>query len=269
MSRLIFAWVPGMPHLLRPDLNPSYENLSNACKDIGRQFERLGVNRILYYSTQWLSVLGQSVQVRPRVQGLHVDENWYDIASLDFDFKVDHSLAENLISGSREAGLQIRAIDYEGFPVDTGTIVANKLLNKSGIPTGMYSCCVYSDYEETIRIGEILAKSALVLDGTTAIVIVSGLSGRYFTNKIDYAADKIRDERDRLWDQKILSAMQEGRWTDVETMRTDYCRDAKVDMGLKGLAILKGAGACEPGFKLITKAYGAIYGSGAGVLLNI
>lgn len=269
MSRLIYAWVPGLPHLLRPDLNPAYESLSQACKDVGRQFERLGVKRILYYSTQWLSVLGQSVQVRSRVQGLHVDENWYDIASLDFDLKVDPLMAKNLISESREAGLQVRAIDYEGFPVDTGTIVANKLLNQSGIPAGMYSCCVYSDYQETIRIGEILAKSVLGLDGTTAIVVVSGLSGRYFTSKIDYAKDKIRDEQDRRWDQKMLLAMQEGRWTDVETMRSDYCKDAKVDMGLKGLAILKGAGACEPGCKLITKAYGAIYGSGAGVLLSI
>ena len=268
-DRLIYAWVPGLPHLLRPDLNPAYGKLAQACRDIGAQFEKRGVKRILYYSTQWLSVLGQSVQVRPRLQGLHVDENWYDIASLDFDFRLDLSLAENLISCSRDAGFQVRPVNYEGFPVDTGTIVANNLLNRSGILTGMYSSCVYSDYDDSIRIGEIMAKSADRLDGPTAIVVVSGLSGRYFTSKIDYDKDRIRDDGDHAWNQKILSAMDEGRWNEVESMRADYCRNAKVDMGLKALAILKGAGACDPGRKLRVKFYGPIYGTGAGVLSSV
>ena len=63
--------------------------------------------------------------------------------------------------------------------------------------------------------------------------------------------------------------MGEGRWSDVETFRADYCSDAKVDMGLKALAILKGAGACEEGRKLVTKAYGPIYGTGAAVLVGV
>jgi len=267
-QKLVYAWVPGLPHLLRPDLNPSYAELASACKNIGMQFEKIGVKRILYYSTQWLSVLGQSVQARAHVSGVHVDENWYDIASLEFDFKLDPSLAENLISLSREDGFQVRPVDYEGFPVDTGTIVANQLLNNAGVGTGMYSCCVYSDYEETIRIGRLMASAASRLDGLTAIVAVSGLSGRYFTDKMDYSSDAIRDESDHRWNEKFLSAMNDGRWSDIERLRADYCREAKVDMGLKALAILKGAGACEPGRKLVTKAYGPIYGSGAAVLLG-
>jgi|LakMenEpi03Aug12_release.lakeMendotaPanAssembly.Ray.scaffolds.fasta_scaffold298937_2 2-aminophenol/2-amino-5-chlorophenol 1,6-dioxygenase alpha subunit len=268
-NNLVYAWVPGLPHLLRPDLNKSYAELATACQDVGAEFARKGVKRILYYSTQWLSVLGQSVQARPRVSGLHVDENWYEMASLEFDFKLDPALAENLISLSRAEGLQVRPVDYEGFPVDTGTIVANNLLNSSGVGTGMYSCCVYSDYQETIKIGQIMAQAATRLDGLTAIVVVSGLSGRYFTHKIDYQQDAIREERDNQWNRKFLSAMGEGRWNDIETFRADYCGEAKVDMGLKALAILKGAGACEPGRRLVTKAYAPIYGTGAAVLLGV
>jgi 2-aminophenol/2-amino-5-chlorophenol 1,6-dioxygenase subunit alpha len=265
---LVYALVPGLPHLLRPELNSSYRDLANACKDVGDEFKNLGVKRILYYSTQWLSVLGQSVQMRPRVRGLHVDENWYDMASFEFDFRIDLALAENLICLSRESGFQVRSIDYDGFPVDTGTIVADQLLNPSKIPTCMYSCCVYSDYEETIKIGQLMAQSAADLDGLTAIVVVSGLSGRFFTHKIDYGSDKIRDDRDDRWNQQILSAMQDARWDQVELMRSEYCQSAKVDMGFKGLAVLKGAGAFEGDRRLVTKAYGPIYGTGAAVLLG-
>jgi 2-aminophenol/2-amino-5-chlorophenol 1,6-dioxygenase alpha subunit len=212
--------------------------------------------------------LGQSVQTRPKLHGLHVDENWYDIASLEFDFEIDSALAENLLVNSRRAGLQVRAVDYEGFPIDTGTIVANTLLNKSRIKTGMYSCCVYSDYAETVKIGELVADAAMKLEGKTAIVAVSGLSGRYFTDMIDYKNDAIRDPNDDQWNQKLLASMNEGHWQNVAAMRDEYARRTKADMGLKALGFLEGAGACRPGRRLVTKTYGAIYGTGAAVMLG-
>lgn len=267
-DRIIYAWVPGLPHLLRPDLNEGYGKLAQACRDLGSEFKRQGVSRILFYSTQWLSVLGQSVQARARVSGLHVDENWYDIASLKFDFEIDSALVEKLIINSREAGFQVRAVDYEGFPIDTGTIVANTLLNSSGLKTAMYSCCVYSDYAETLKIGELAADAAMKLDGKTAIVAVSGLSGRYFTEAIDYKNDAIRDRQDDQWNQKLLKSMNDGLWQNVTSIRDEYIRSTKADMGLKALAFLEGAGACRPGRRLITKAYGAIYGTGAAVMVG-
>ena len=267
-EKLICAWVPGLPHLLRPELNSQYGELSKACKDLDLEFERRDVRRILFYSTQWLSVLGQSVQARRRLAGLHVDENWHDMASLHFDFSIDLPLVEKLIVETRASGLQIRPVDFEGFPVDTGTIVANSLINRRGLKTSMYSCCVYSDYDDTLKIGDIIARAAETMEGKTALVVVSGLSGRYFTNEISYRDDKIRDIHDDNWNRKILAAMHEGRWSDVESMRQSYAREAKVDMGFKGLAILQGAGACDSGKRLLTKAYGAVYGTGAAVMLG-
>jgi 2-aminophenol/2-amino-5-chlorophenol 1,6-dioxygenase alpha subunit len=263
-----FAWVPGLPHVLRPELSPHYKSLAAAMETLGNEFRQSGVKRILYYSTQWLSVLGQSVQTRARLSGLHVDENWYDIASLKFDFNVDQMMAHGLIKASREAGLQTRGVDYDGFPVDTGTIVADKLINSAKIPVGMYSSCVYSDYAETQKIGRLARKVIDGLDGTTAVVAVSGLSGRYFTTEMDHSEDHIRDPKDDTWNQKILALMAAGDWSGIETIRGDYCAASKVDMGLKALAFLDGAGLTTSGLKLKTLAYGAIYGTGAAVLVN-
>jgi len=267
-DKILYAWVPGLPHLLRPDLSEQYSQLASACEMIGEEFAKNNVKRILYYSTQWLSVLGQSVQLKSRLSGLHVDENWYDLASLRFDFHIDQELANALIEGTAAEGFQVRSVDYDGFPVDTGSIVANQLMNKTNIKTGMHSCCVYSNYQETVRLGSIARKAAEKLDGKTAMVAVSGLSGRFFTTDIDYREDHVRNPIDDQWNKKMLALMAAGDWLAVSELREQYAAEAKVDMGFKALAFLEGAGACESGKRLNTLAYGAIYGTGAGVMMG-
>ena len=63
--------------------------------------------------------------------------------------------------------------------------------------------------------------------------------------------------------------MDSGDWVAVNNMRDQFCRECKADVGLKALAFLEGAGACGAGKKLQTKAYGAIYGTGAAVMLGV
>jgi 2-aminophenol/2-amino-5-chlorophenol 1,6-dioxygenase alpha subunit len=267
-SKLIYAWVPGLPHILRPELSKSYAALNKGCLDLAAEFERAGVKRVLYYSTQWLSVLGQSVQAKPRVSGLHVDENWYEIANLKFDFTIDVGMANALVEASRAAGMQARSVNYEGFPVDTGTIVADRLINKKNVPVGMYSCCVYSDHEETKRIGTLARDVANKLDGVTAIVAVSGLSGRYFTTEIDHREDHIRDPKDDEWNKRVLKLAGAGQWNELRNIRDECAKACKVDMGLKALSFLDGAGLCDEKTAFKTLAYDAVYGTGNAVLVS-
>lgn len=267
-SNLVGAWVPGLPHLLKPELNSGYKTLHDAMTSVGQEFQRQGVKRILYYSTQWLSVLGHSVQSRANPKGTHVDENWYDIANLHFDFKVDTKLAAKMVGDLSKADHQTRAVDYEGFPIDTGTIVAESLMNPTKIPTSMFSCCVYSDYAETVKLGQILKNSLAAMDGLSAVVVISGLSTRYFTTEIDFREDHIRTPEDDAANQKLLSLMNAGDWQEVTAMRDSYCKSTKADMGLKALAFLEGMGLAVPGKTLETRAYGAIYGTGAAVMVT-
>lgn len=267
-QKIVGAWVPGLPHLLRPELNKDYKALNTAMTQIGQEFCRTGVKRILYYSTQWISVLGQSVQARPNPNGSHVDENWYEMANLNFDIKVDTKLASAMIADLSNSGFQTRAVDYDGFPIDTGTLVAETLLNPTKIPTGMFSCCVYSDYAETVKLGQVLKKSLESLDGPSAVVVVSGLSSRYFTSEIDFREDHIRTPEDDAANKKLLALMNAGDWSGVAAYRDEYCKSTKADMGLKALAFLEGMGLAVPGAKLETKAYGAIYGTGAAVMIS-
>jgi 2-aminophenol/2-amino-5-chlorophenol 1,6-dioxygenase alpha subunit len=231
----------------------------------GRDLKDAGVERIVYYSTQWISVLGHLYQATKNLTGYHVDENWYDLADLPFDFRVDTEFAGKLAAAATSDGYQTKLVDYEGFPVDSGTIVADTLLNPGKVPTNMVSCCVYSDYADTVKLAGGIRSVIDAGNKPTAVVVVSGLSGRWFTREIDFAEDGISDPADDKWNQRILGLFAKGEYQEVEKLIPDYAGACKVDMGLKGLAFLRGIGALD-GRKAETHAYGGIYGTGGAVL---
>ena len=262
-------FVPGLPHLFSPSLNAGYANLGDALTKAGDRLQAAGVERLLYFSTQWISVLGHSFQAKAALAGTHVDENWYDLEgarTLPFSFKVDQGAASAMAKALEGAGYQARLIDYEGFPVDTGTIVADRFLNRGRFTTAMISCCVYSDYADTVKLSGLL-RAALDLDGKkTAFIAVSMLSGRFFTTEIDPREDHVSSPADDQWNRRIIAALEQGQVGAVEGMIPDYAPQCKVDMGLKALAFLNGVGAATEGRGANCRAYGALYGTGAAVL---
>lgn len=263
---LAAAIVPGLPHILKTDLNPAYQEMARAMVSLGDRLHERGIRRIVYYSTQWMSVLGHSFQARAQLEGVHVDENWYDLGDLPFQFRVDLPAAQAMAAAAAQAGYQARLIDYDGFPVDTGTIVADRLLNKGRFSTGMISCCVYSDYADTVRLARTVTL-ALAADGVpTAVVAVSSLSGRWFTTSIDLREDHVSSSDDDLWNKRMINLLEKGQLSEAEALIPDYARSCKVDMGFKALAFVKGAGAAIPGKGAVCHAYGGIYGTGAAVV---
>jgi len=260
------ALVPGTVHLLRPELNPVYAQLADAIQELGDHFAAQGIRRIVYYSTQWISVLGHLYQAKADLRGLHVDENWYELADLPFAFRVDRPLAVALAHEAERDGYQTRLVDYEGFPVDTGTIVVDRLLNQGRFTTAMVSCCVYSDYADTVKLAQTAAR-AIAADGVpTAVVAVSLLSGRYFTTEIDWREDGVASPTDDQLNRQLLAHLESGRLDAAEALIPELARVAKADMGLKALAFLKGTGALAVGRRARTMAYGGLYGTGAAVV---
>lgn len=260
------ALVPGLPHLLKREANAGYEQLARAMEALGDDFAERGVRRILYYSTQWISVLGHSFQARAALSGHHVDENWYELPDLPFSFRIDRPFAERLAAKVEAKGYQARLIDYDGFPVDTGTIVADRLVNRGRFATGMVSCCVYSDFADTVQLAATLAE-ALAEDATpTAVVCVSSLSGRWFTREIDLREDHVSSREDDACNRRLISLLELGKADEVEAYLPEYNAAVKADMGMKALAFLKGFGAFAPGRKARCRSYAALYGTGAAVL---
>ena len=124
--------VPGVPHpLLAADKNEGWMRLRTAMESVRDEIAASDSEMILYFSTQWLTVLGYLFQADPNPKWTLVDPNWHEFGSLAYDFKVDTEFASAYAAEVKAMGHYTREVNYRGFPIDTGTVVAQKILNPS------------------------------------------------------------------------------------------------------------------------------------------
>jgi 2-aminophenol/2-amino-5-chlorophenol 1,6-dioxygenase subunit alpha len=259
--------VPGSPlPLLKPDVL-SWGRLAAAMQRAGRALEASRPDTVLVYSTQWLAVLDQQWLTRRRSQGVHVDENWYEFGDLPYDISVDVELAHACIAGSARIGIHARGVNYEGFPIDTGTIAACTLLGMGAPsrPLIVASNNLYHDSAATERLGALALGCADELGKRVAVVGIGGLSGSLFRTEIDLRSDRIAEPEHDKWNQQILRMIESGDVAQLRRVIPEFAREARADMGFKHffwiLGALKGRflGARVHG-------YGPVYGSGAAVV---
>jgi 2-aminophenol/2-amino-5-chlorophenol 1,6-dioxygenase alpha subunit len=229
--------VPGQPHpLLAPDKSPAWASLRASYEAVGREIASSGAELILVYSTQWFSVIGHLFQIDPAPKWILVDQNWYELGEIPYEFRVDPELGKLYCAICKQNGMQAATVDYHGFPIDTGTVVALKLLNPdNAIPASIVSCNIYAEREETRALG-LAGRAAVEQYGKkTAVVVVTNLSNRYETGEIDPAHDRISSAKDDEWNRKILEMLGEGRLEDVAQVARDFAREANADMGFKAI----------------------------------
>jgi 2-aminophenol/2-amino-5-chlorophenol 1,6-dioxygenase alpha subunit len=259
--------VPGLPHpLLASDKNPGWNRLRLAMDEVRKEIEASDAEMILYFSTQWLTVLGYLFQADPNPKWTLVDSNWHEFGSMPYEFKVDTKFATAYASEVKSMGHYTREVNYRGFPIDTGTVVAQKLLNpKNRIPAAMASCNMYAEKQETLSIGQAAMRAIEKRGLRTIVVCVTGLSSRYHTEEIDYAKDCFSSAKDDEWNQKILEIMGEGRLEDTSEVAREYSRQANADMGFRGIWWLNGLVGKTNDFSGKVFGYEPIYGTGAAV----
>ena len=258
--------VPGSPlPYLRPDLAP-WAPLAAAGRRAGELLASKQVDTLLVYSTQWIAVLDELWQMRAQVQGLHVDENWYEFGDLPFDLRVDTEVTAACLAATSAFGVRSKGVDYDGFPIDTGTVVANGFLNAAGSARLVIAANnVYHDWATTERLGATAAAAAEALGRRYAVIGVGGLSGAIFREEIDLEADTLASPEDDALNRELLSQLRGSDGAALRTFVADYAGRARADMGMKHLAWILGAlGGCYAGAE--TLAYGPTYGSGAAVV---
>lgn len=258
--------VPGSPlHFLRPEVAP-WAPLVAAHRRAADTLADARPDVLIVYSTQWLAVLDELWQTRAHVQGLHVDENWYEFGDLPFDMRVDTALAQACIAASATIGVRSKGVDYDGFPIDTGTIVANGFLNPgSRVPLVIVANNVYHDWQTTERLGALAAAEAERLGRRYAVLGVGGLSGTIFREEIAPADDRVASAADDALNRQMLETLARPDGDALRMFCADYAAKARADMGMKHLAFV--LGALGPRFAgARTLGYGPSYGSGAAVV---
>lgn len=260
--------VPGNPQiLLAPQLSPGYAKLRAAYDLARKEIEASDADMILYFSTQWLSVLGYTFQADPAPEWIHVDHNFHELGSMPYKFRCDPEFARVYAEEVKKDGHHTMLANYKGFPVDTGTIVAQKLLNpENKLPAAMVSCNMYAEKNETLEVGR-AGLRALERSGKKAVaVLVSGLSNRFFITEIDPKHDKISSAKDDEWNRKICELLGEGRLEDVAQVARDFGREANGDMGFKGIWWLDGLCGESNDFTGKVYEYQPVYGTGSALV---
>ena len=258
--------VPGSPlPYLHPE-NPPWSTIASGYRAAARALSASRPDTILLYSTQWMAVLDELWQCRPHLADTHIDENWYEYGDLEYDILIDTELADACVTGSREIGISSKAVNYDKFPIDTGTIVANGFLNPgSGLPLTIAANNLYHSFDDTVKLGEMAAQQADTLGKRIAVVGVGSLSGSIFRHEIDIRGDGIVTAKDDDWNRRMLAHLESGGGEELTEICASYAKEAKADMGFKHFAWLFGAmGKRISGARV--HAYGATYGSGAAVV---
>jgi 2-aminophenol/2-amino-5-chlorophenol 1,6-dioxygenase alpha subunit len=259
--------VPGMPQpLLCPDLNPAYASIRAHLETIRREIASSQAELLLLYSTQWLSVIGHQIQAHPRARWRHVDPDWHDLGDMPYEFTFDAAFGEAYQRAAARRGLHARTVAYDGFPIDTGSVVALSLLNPDNrIPASIVSCNMYADRAETLVLGK-AAQDALQQSGRKAVAIaVTALSNRWFTEPIEPHEDRISSLKDDEWNRKLLEILGEGRLEDVAQLARSFTAQANADQKLKAIWWLAALMGQHNDYEGEVLDYQPIWGTGAAV----
>jgi 2-aminomuconate deaminase len=176
------------------------------------------------------------MQTDPQPKWVLVDQNWYELGEIPYQFRIDPQFGELYCSLAKQAGMQAATVNYHGFPIDTGTVVALKLLNpNNAIPASVVSCNIYAERDETRALGRVARQAVDAYGKKTIVVVVTNLSNRYEVAEIDVARDRISSAKDDEWNRKILEMLGEGRLEDVAQVAREFGREANADMGFKAI----------------------------------
>ena len=260
--------LPGLPHpLLVPDASPAYRRLRDAYEQVRKEIARIKPDLLLLYSTQWLSVIGHQVQAREKPQWVHVDQEWHELGSIPYTLRMDPAFSQAYVGHGERRGLEMRTVDYHGFPIDTGTVVALKLLTpRNEVPASVVSCNMYADRAETIVLGK-AARDAVAATGKRAVAIaVTALSNRMHTDIVPFREDRIHSLKDDEWNRKYLEFLGAGRLEDASQLAREFASQANGDQKLKAIWWLSAVMGAHNRYEGKVFAYESVYGTGAALV---
>jgi len=266
MSAVSAFLVPGSPlPLLRGDV-PPYRPLREALDALAGRLADSRPDVLLVYSSRWIAVLDALWQTRPRLQGVHVDEIWHDLGDLPHDLRVDTDLAHACVAATNEMGLRAKGVDFDAFPVDTGTVVANALLNgdERPVPQVITANNIYHDGPTTERLGALALSLAEQQGKRAAVLAIGGLSSQFHRSEIDLSDDRIAEPAHDELNRRLLDVLADGDADAIRAFLPEFSERARGDHHMKHVWWLLGAAGGIQGATL--HAYGPDYGAGMAVM---
>jgi len=266
MSIIASFLVPSSPLTYFRSDNPPWQPTAEALQEAGRRIAEMNPDVLLVYSTTWQAVMDQLWQARKLQQGTHVDHNWFELGELSYDFQIDTELAQSCVTAATDSGIKSKPVDYDQFPIDTGTIVAMHFLNPNGkIPVVLASNNLYHDHATVAELGKVASSCATQQNKRAVAITIGELSGSFFRNEINITEDSIFKKSEDDWNRRMLDHLTKGDLKTCEKEMADYNAEARAEYGFKHLQFLLGAmGGSYHQCELL--AYGPLYGKGGAVM---
>ena len=267
---VIGLYVPPHPHpLLCPEKNEGWQKIRDSYEEARMKIEEIDADIIIVYSTLWASIVGHQIQAQPEPEWTHVDDDFHFLGSMPYKFKTDTEFSHAYKGACEKRGLTARTIAYRGFPIDTGTIVALKLLNPGNrLPSGIVSSNMYANRSETIVLGK-AARDTLIAQGKKAVVVVvASLSNRMFTTHIEPQDDRIHSGKDEEWNKKMLDFFSNGRLEDLSQLSRQIQSQIRVQkvVAYKPIWWMASVMGQHNNYDGVVHGYAPIHGSGAAVI---
>ena len=268
MSPVVGLILPGLPHpLLQPDGNPSWREIRKGFEAVRQQLIDAKIERLVLYSTQWFSILGHQVQAHANPEWVHVDQEFHHLGSMPYSFHVDTSFSESVVKHATNRGLHARTVDYHAFPIDTGSVVVNNLLNHDNrFELSIVSCNMYADRAETVVWGKAVADALENDSKTDSHSCCDLLSRRLHTRRVADADDHVSSQMDDEWNRKLLELLADGRLEDVSQLARTFAAQAHADNKLKAIWWLSAVMGAHNKYRGTVHAYGPIFGTGSAVV---
>lgn len=262
--------VPVHPHtVLAPEQNEGWNRLRQAYDEAANIITDSGADLLIIYSTTWPSIIGHQLISDPNPEWVMVDHDFHELGSINYSFNIDAEFAELWNAENKTRGLQSRCVNYQGFPIDVGSVVALTLLNPDNkIPAVIVSSNVYADRSETTVLAK-ACRDIVKKTGRKAVAITAmSLSNRMFTEHINPKDDKIHSLKDDEWNRKILEFLGEGRLEDVGQLSRTIQQQIRVQkvVNFKPMWWLSAMNENRNNLTGNVLAYEAVHGAGCAVV---
>jgi 2-aminophenol/2-amino-5-chlorophenol 1,6-dioxygenase alpha subunit len=176
-------------------------------------------------------------------------------------------LAEACVQGCRDAGIHARGVDYDQFPIDTGTITVSTLMGfgTDKLPVTLAANNLYHDNAQTEQLSRIALQAAAAQGKRAAVIGIGGLSNTMFREPVAPESDRLISQTDDDWNRRMLALLESGDAGKLRELMPEYAGQAKAEMGFKHMSWLLGAlGDRFRGANVLE--YAPLYGSGGAVV---
>lgn len=212
--------------------------LIDGLKELGTNLAELKPDLIVVNTTHWITTFDWVVTTHDHHKGICIaEEAPHLIPNLPYDRPGDRAYGEALNEDLKAQEIPSYPTDIEHFHWDYGTAVPLQYLDPtSKIPAVITPTCYASDLDENIKVGGQIDATAKRLGKRVIVVVSNALTHLVVRGPATWPLPEHQE-----MDQKFIEMVKAGDVDGATNYLPEYARDAKCEMGGRGLGVFLGA----------------------------